>query len=357
MEGEEFDALVADIKKYGLREKIVLYEGKILDGRNRYRALQKLDGFPGGGRTFTLGECVVNRPQITDPVAYVISKNIHHRHLTAEQKRDAIAALIKAQPEKSDRQIAEQAKVSHPTVAKVRREAEATGKALPVEKRVGKDGKARKQPTKKTERTGLFVEAHEQGPPIELPPPAPGYVRHYQHHLEHGTCHLLPETEDIDRKGCKADGGRWIPDRDEKGRVIPAGPWRYPDGHEVRYRKATPEEKQVTPEYFKGLVEANRRRVETKATRPEGNGHSPEASAEARKAHYAALEKAGEIPTEGEAEAEQQATYYTQACWMIDDLMTDATRQKLFAHIEKKYAIRIPADAGKVGGEPIAITQ
>jgi hypothetical protein len=34
MEGVEFNELVADIKANGLREKIDLYQGRIVDGRN-----------------------------------------------------------------------------------------------------------------------------------------------------------------------------------------------------------------------------------------------------------------------------------------------------------------------------------
>jgi hypothetical protein len=36
-EGAEFDRLVADVAKHGLHNEITLYQGKILDGRNRYR--------------------------------------------------------------------------------------------------------------------------------------------------------------------------------------------------------------------------------------------------------------------------------------------------------------------------------
>src|SRR5262249_17020490 len=97
MEGEEFDALVADIKANGERERIGLYEEKILDGRNRYRACIA------AGRSLgdILGMSVKGDSRINNPAAYVISKNIHRRHLTADQKRELIIKLIEANPEKS----------------------------------------------------------------------------------------------------------------------------------------------------------------------------------------------------------------------------------------------------------------
>jgi hypothetical protein len=82
-----------------------------------------------------------------DPYAVVVSLNAHRRHLTAEQKRGVISTLLKATPEKSDRQIADTAKVSHHTVAAVRAEQEGRGQIAHVDMRT--DTKGRQQPASK----------------------------------------------------------------------------------------------------------------------------------------------------------------------------------------------------------------
>jgi hypothetical protein len=84
VEGAAFDELVADIKEHGLADPIVLFEDKILDGRNRYRALQRLG----------LGNQL--RSEVysgTDPLAFVISKNLKRRHLD-ESGRAMVAAKL-----------------------------------------------------------------------------------------------------------------------------------------------------------------------------------------------------------------------------------------------------------------------
>jgi hypothetical protein len=158
MEGEEFEALVADIKAHALRTKITLHEGKILDGRNRYRAMLAAGHTTpiSSGHFFKYKSLV---PGDT-PLDYVIRANLHRRHLTAEQKREVIAKLLKAQPEKSDRQIGKMAKVSKNTAKSVRDEMEARGQIDHVETRT--DTKGRKQPAKKsTKKTDAAKRAAE----------------------------------------------------------------------------------------------------------------------------------------------------------------------------------------------------
>ena len=75
MPPKDFRSLVDDIQDNGLREPIVLYEGKILDGNHRYRACSELGIEP----------CTVEYDGDA-PMAFVLSSNIHRRHLTASQK-------------------------------------------------------------------------------------------------------------------------------------------------------------------------------------------------------------------------------------------------------------------------------
>ena len=77
---DELKKLAEDIAENGLRESITTRGGKILDGRHRYLACQR------AGVTPTFVEFVGD-----DPASFVVSKNIHRRHLTATQ-RAAIAA-------------------------------------------------------------------------------------------------------------------------------------------------------------------------------------------------------------------------------------------------------------------------
>ncbi len=82
-DGEEFEALRADIAEHGVREPVVLYEGQILDGRNRYRASRSAGV-----------DCPMMTYEGDDPAAYVVSLNLHRRHLTESQRAMAAAKLV-----------------------------------------------------------------------------------------------------------------------------------------------------------------------------------------------------------------------------------------------------------------------
>ena len=77
----ELRALADDIKEKGLLHPIVLYKGKILDGRNRHKAC-KLAGV---------------KPRFAEwkgkgsPLEWVVSENLIRRHLTSSQR--AVLAL------------------------------------------------------------------------------------------------------------------------------------------------------------------------------------------------------------------------------------------------------------------------
>ncbi len=78
---QEFMTLTADIKENGLRQPITLLDGMILDGGNRYRACLQAGvepvfvNFSGG-----------------NIVSFVLSANLHRRHMTAGQQAAIVAS-------------------------------------------------------------------------------------------------------------------------------------------------------------------------------------------------------------------------------------------------------------------------
>jgi hypothetical protein len=78
------DRLREDIQAHGVREPVIVFGGRILDGRNRYMAARDL------GLDFPVADFVGTD---AEALAYVLSTNLHRRHLT-EAQRAAVAAKI-----------------------------------------------------------------------------------------------------------------------------------------------------------------------------------------------------------------------------------------------------------------------
>lgn len=75
LEGVEYERLKADIIANGQREGIDIWQGMVIDGRNRYRICLDIGKEPD---CWELEEC-------KDPIAYVLSKNLCRRNLKPSQ--------------------------------------------------------------------------------------------------------------------------------------------------------------------------------------------------------------------------------------------------------------------------------
>jgi len=93
MSEEEIKELADDILNNGQRVPILMYEGKVLDGRNRIKALELL-----GCKPSLVEEYKGDSPALD----VVISLNLHRRHLNPSQ-RAMIAARIATQKAGGDR--------------------------------------------------------------------------------------------------------------------------------------------------------------------------------------------------------------------------------------------------------------
>lgn len=75
MNNTEFEALCDDMRVNGLRTPIVIYQEKILDGRNRERACRE-----------TKTPLRTSPYHGDDALGYVLSLNLHRRHLNEAER-------------------------------------------------------------------------------------------------------------------------------------------------------------------------------------------------------------------------------------------------------------------------------
>jgi ParB-like chromosome segregation protein Spo0J len=87
MDPDSFQRLKADIKENGQEKCITFFDGQLLDGRNRMKACEELGIEP------SIEEIEDSGDGKFDPFRWVLSVNLHRRHLT-ESQRAMVAAKL-----------------------------------------------------------------------------------------------------------------------------------------------------------------------------------------------------------------------------------------------------------------------
>src|SRR5579885_347283 len=129
IELELYRRLEADILERGVILPIVVADGEIIDGRLRKQIADQ--------HGLAVQEIVVGKLSESEKAEWRRSLNCLRRHLSRQQVRHLIEWTLRHEPESSDRAVAAKIGVSHPHVAKVRREMGAGGNDY----RLGADGK------------------------------------------------------------------------------------------------------------------------------------------------------------------------------------------------------------------------
>jgi ParB-like chromosome segregation protein Spo0J len=114
MDEESFKMFKANISKEGIKEPMIIYQGLLLDGRNRYRAAREL------GLKLTAANFKTFDGTPAEAEAFVISANLHRRQLNNKQKQEFAQKMIVKYPQESDRALARMTSLSKSTIAAAR---------------------------------------------------------------------------------------------------------------------------------------------------------------------------------------------------------------------------------------------
>jgi hypothetical protein len=162
----QFDELKESIRLRGVLVPILrtAEDGLVLDGRERLKACYEL-----GIRKWP--ERVIGGLTASERVEYRIRLNCERRHLTREQRRVLLEAVVAAYPSKSTRELADFCRVDPRTVGRAKGKLVSRGAIAPPQGILGRDGKVYKpRPAVSTENkrqsaeaAGLLAEVGDDG--------------------------------------------------------------------------------------------------------------------------------------------------------------------------------------------------
>jgi hypothetical protein len=132
LDDAELQSLADDISEHEQRQPIYrLPDERIIDGRNRELACL-IAGVAPLYQQLDVAESAIP--------ALIASLNLHRRHLSIQQRREIAAAILRAEPNRSNRSIAKTVGVDHKTVGRERGRLESSGQIPHTQARTGSDG-------------------------------------------------------------------------------------------------------------------------------------------------------------------------------------------------------------------------
>jgi hypothetical protein len=112
MQGKQWEEFKEDIRQNGFQESVTLYKNQILDGRNRYKAAIELDMID------DLPISEIDDDHQFDPFQWVISRNLHRRHLTESQRGMVAARLARLSVGRPSKEIGSIEHINAPSLEK-----------------------------------------------------------------------------------------------------------------------------------------------------------------------------------------------------------------------------------------------